>query len=152
MQLNKVKWKHRVCPVRKRHCCINYVKRTFFVDFSPFRWKYYLLYQSFPPNLRMGLTVISQRYTVSKDFETIVLQQLNCRMCNQSILNYLLIELSRDKDLVKFWDTVNTMIQFPELKDLMEIYRLEHGVCVCMCVCVFMCVCMRVCVCMRAPV
>ena len=77
----------------------------------------------------MGLAVVSQNYAVPKKLETVVLQQQNCRMCNQSILNHLLIELRGDKDLVKFWDTVKTMIQFPELKDLTERYKVEHGMC-----------------------
>ena len=91
----------------------------------------------------MGLAVVSQKYTVTKDFEADVLQQLNYRISNQSILNYLLMELRNDKDVVKFWGTVEAVIQIPELKDLTEIYRLEHGVCVCACatdVCVLVCV------------
>ncbi|XP_065910070.1 uncharacterized protein [Dysidea avara] len=99
--------------------------------FSSFQHSYYLLYQSFPPNPRMGLAVVSQNYAVPKKLETVVLQQQNCRMCNQSILNHLLIELRGDKDLVKFWDTVKTMIQFPELKDLTERYKVEHENMVC---------------------
>ncbi|XP_065910083.1 uncharacterized protein [Dysidea avara] len=104
------------------------VHRVLFQEeyFSLFRLAYYLLYQSFPPNPRMGLAVITQRYAVSKKFEVEVLQQLNSRICNQSILNYLLIELRQDKNVAKFWDTVITMIQYPALKACMDRYRLQH--------------------------
>jgi len=75
----------------------------------------------------MGLAVISQSYTVSKKFEVAILQQLNYRMCNQSILNYLLIELRQDKNVAKFWDTIIAMVQYPTLKTFMDRYRLQHG-------------------------
>jgi len=77
----------------------------------------------------MGLAVISQSYAVSKKFEAAVLQQLNCRMCNQSILNYLLIELGQDKNVAKFWNTIIAMVQYPTLKTFMDRYRLWHSKC-----------------------
>jgi len=75
----------------------------------------------------MGLAVISQRHSLPHNVQTDILQQPSFRICNQSILNYLLIELRNNKDLVKFWDTVKALTQFPALKELMDKYRVQFG-------------------------
>ena len=75
----------------------------------------------------MGLAVISQRHSLPHNVQTDILQQPSFRICNQSILNYLLIELRNNKDLVKFWDTVKALTQFPVLKELMDKYRVQFG-------------------------
>ena len=41
----------------------------------------------------------------------------NPRVCNQGILNYLLIALRRDKDFMKFWKVVKSMINQPALEE-----------------------------------
>ena len=41
-------------------------------------------------------------------------------MCNQGILNYLLIKLRTDKDFVKFWKVVRMMINQPELEEAIK--------------------------------
>ena len=96
------------------------------LDFSPFQRSYYLLYQSFPPNPKRSLAVIIQRYNVPTGFEAQVLQQSSLRICNQGVLNYLLIELRKDRDLLKFWDTVRMVIEDLELKKAIEKYKLQQ--------------------------
>ena len=51
----------------------------------------------------------------------------NPRVCNQGILNYLLIELRRDKDFAKFREVLKLMIYQPELKKTTEIVL--KGIC-----------------------
>ena len=41
----------------------------------------------------------------------------NPRVCNQGILNYLLIVLRSDKDFMKFWKVVKLMINQPALEE-----------------------------------
>lgn len=92
-----------------------------FVDFLSFRCSYYLLYQSFVPTT---IHVILERYTIPKSFETQLLKQFNWRTVNQSLLNYLLIELRKSKDEAMFWETLRLMIEEPQLRRLVEIYAL----------------------------
>ena len=40
----------------------------------------------------------------------------NPRVCNQGILNYLLIKLRTDKNFVKFWKVLNLLVNQPELR------------------------------------
>ena len=42
------------------------------------------------------------------------------RLCNQGILNYLLIILRRDKDFAKFWNVVKLLVNQPELRKAVE--------------------------------
>ena len=84
-----------------------------------FRCSYYLLYQSFMPTM---LHVIRQRYTVPESFEIFILKQSNWRTINQSLLNYLLIELRKDRDLTKFWGTLIMMTEEPQLKKVVNNY------------------------------
>jgi len=52
------------------------------------------------------------------------------RLCNQGILNYLLIVLRKDKDFVKFWNVVKLLTDQPELRKAVE--RIQKGtVCIC---------------------
>ena len=44
----------------------------------------------------------------------------NPRLCNQGILNYLLIILRRDKNFVKFWRIIKLMINEPALEKAVE--------------------------------
>jgi len=46
-------------------------------------------------------------------------------VCNQGILNYLLILLRTDKDYVKFWNIVKLLIDQPELRKAVE--RVQKG-------------------------
>ena len=79
-----------------------------------------MLYQTFQPT---SLRVILKRYTIPKGLETHFLkQQLNWRTKNQSLLNYLLIELRKDKDNVKFWGTLVMMVEEPQLKTVVNRY------------------------------
>ena len=105
-------------------CCLYYINS---LDFSPFQRSYYLLYQSFPPDPRRSLAVITQRYKLPDDFETQMLQQSNRHTCNQGMLNYLLIQLRRDRDLSKFWDTMKAVIEDRELKRVVEKYEMLHS-------------------------
>ena len=95
-----------------------------FVDFKSFQCSYYLLYQSFIPTT---LHVIVQRYTIPKSLETHILKQFNWRTVNQSLLNYLLIELRKDKNVAKFWETLTMMIEEPELKKVVNNYASPKG-------------------------
>jgi len=83
---------------------------TFFITvFIPFRSCYYLLYQCLVPNTREALSLLFQHYSVPKDFERTILSGENPRVCNQGILNYLLIMLRRDKNFAKFWKVVKSL-------------------------------------------
>ena len=94
------------------------------VDFRSFQRSYYLLYQSFTPTT---LHIILQRYTIPKSLETRILKQFNWRTVNQSLLNYLLIELRRDKNDAKFWETLMMMIKEPQLKKVVNNYASLKG-------------------------
>ena len=93
--------------------------------FTPFRSCYYLLYQCLVPNPREGLSLLVQHCSVPDDFERTILSGGIPRLCNQGILNYLLIVLRRDRDFVKFWNVVKLLIDQPELRKAVE--RLEKG-------------------------
>ena len=93
---------------------------SLFLVFIPFRSCYYMLYQCLVPNTREALSLLVQHYSVPKDFERSILSGENPRVCNQGILNYLLIKLRTDKNFVKFWNTVETMINHPELRHAIE--------------------------------
>ena len=88
--------------------------------FTPFRSCYYLLYQCLVPNPREGLSLLVQRCSVPDDFERTILSGGIPRLCNQGILNYLLIVLRRDRDFVKFWNVVKLLVDQPELRKAVE--------------------------------
>ena len=92
-----------------------------FTDFLSFRCSYYLLYQCYKPT---SLHIVLERYAIPESLGTQLLKQFNWRTMNQSLLNYLLIELRRDKDTVKFWDTVRMMIEELQLKKMVDNYVL----------------------------
>ena len=100
---------------------------SLFLVFIPFRSCYYLLYQCLVPDIREALSLLVQHYSVPKDFERSILSGENPRVCNQGILNYLLIMLRRDKNFVKFWNTLRTIINHPELKFAIE--KLQKSKC-----------------------
>ena len=50
-------------------------------------------------------------------------------MCIQGLLNYLLIELRKDKNLPKFWETVMMIIEELELKKAVEKYSQKRPIC-----------------------
>ena len=94
--------------------------------FIPFRSCYYLLYQCLVPNTREALSLLVQHYSVPKDFERSILSGENPRVCNQGILNYLLIILRRDKDFVKFWKVIKLMNNQPVFENVIE--QLQEGI------------------------
>ena len=95
--------------------------------FIPFRSCYYLLYQCLVPNTREALSLLAQHHNVPKDFERSILSGINPRVCNQGILNYLLIVLRRDKDLGKFWKIVKSMVNQPKLEEaIMQVQEGTH--------------------------
>ena len=77
------------------------------------------------PNPREGLSLLVQHCSVPDDFERVILSGGIPRLCNQGILNYLLIILRRDKDFVKFWNVVKLLIDQPELRKAVE--RIQKG-------------------------
>jgi len=94
---------------------------TFFITvFIPFRSCYYLLYQCLVPNTREALSLLLQHYSVPKDFERTILSEENPRVCNQGILNYMLIKLRTDKNFVKFWKAVKSLTKHPVLRKAVE--------------------------------
>ena len=97
--------------------------------FTPFRSCYYLLYQCLVPNPREGLSLLVQHCSVPDDFEWTILSGGIPRLCNQGILNYLLIILRRDRDFVKFWNVVKLLIDQPELRKAVE--RIQNSTYVC---------------------
>lgn len=126
-----------MCSVASECICVygacvisrnTYIKISLFPfsDFSHFQRCYHLLYQSFPPDPRRSLAVIMKRYSVPKDFEVQIQHQSTCRISNQSILNYMLIELRRDRNLSQFWDTVKMMVEDGELMKAVEKCRLQQ--------------------------
>ena len=88
------------------------------VVFIPFQSCYYLLYQCLVPNTRKALSLLVQHYSVPKHFESSILSGENPRVCNQGILNYLLIVLRRDKDFMKFWQVLKFLTNQPELEKI----------------------------------
>ena len=50
----------------------------------------------------------------------------NPRVCNQGILNYLLIKLRGDNNIFQFWNTVKSMIAQPELRNAVD--RVQKGI------------------------
>ena len=96
-----------------------------YVGFIQFRSCYYLLYQCLVPNTKEALSLLVQHYSVPKDFERIILLGGNPRVCNQGMLNYLLIKLRTDKDYVKFFYVLKAMINHPELRVIVE--RIQRG-------------------------
>ena len=97
-----------------------------FTVFIPFRSCYYLLYQCLVPNTREALSLLVQHYSVPKDFERSILLGKNPRVCNQGILNYLLIKLRTDKNFVKFWSSLAAMIKQPELRIMVDRLRKQR--------------------------
>ena len=95
--------------------------------FIPFQSCYYLLYQCLVPNTREALSLLVQHYSVPKDFERSILSGENPRVCNQGILNYLLIVLRTDKNFVKFWSSLAAMVKQPELRMAIERLRKQKG-------------------------
>ena len=88
---------------------------------------YYLLYQCLVPNTREALSLLVQHYNIPKHFERSILSGENPRVCNQGILNYLLMKLSADKDLEKFWNILAAMIKQPELRVAVERIRKQKS-------------------------
>ena len=78
------------------------------------------------PNTREALSLLVQHYSVPKDFERSILSEENPRVCNQGILNYLLIVLRSDKNFGKFWKTLKAMIKEPVLRRVVE--EIQRGV------------------------
>ena len=96
-----------------------------FTVFIPFRSCYYLLYQCLVPNTREALSLLVQHYSVPKDFERSILSGENPRVCNQGILNYLLIMLRKDKDFVKFWHVIKSLVNHSKLREVIQ--RVQRG-------------------------
>ena len=84
-----------------------------------------MLYQCLVPNTREALSLLVQHYSVPKDFERSILSGENPRVCNQGILNYLLIILRRDKDFVKFWHVIKSLVNHPKLREVIQ--RVQRG-------------------------
>ena len=97
----------------------------FILVFTQFQSCYYLLYQCLAPNTREALSLLVQHYSVPKDFERTILSGGNPRVCNQGLFNYLLIMLRRDKDYIKFWNVIKSLVNHPELRKAVE--RIEEG-------------------------
>jgi len=108
--------------------------------FTPFRSCYYLLYQCLVPNPREGLSLLVQHCNVPDDFERNILSGGIPRLCNQGILNYLLIVLRKDKEFLKFWNVLKLLTDQSELRNVVE--RVQKGmtnVCKYVCTCTQMC-------------
>ena len=89
--------------------------------FIQFQSCYYFLYQCLVPNTREALSLLVQHYNVPEKFKRSVLSGENPRLCNQGILNYLLIVLRADKKgFGKFWKVLKTMVKQPSLRSAVE--------------------------------
>ena len=89
--------------------------------FIQFQSCYYFLYQCLVPNTRKALSLLVQHYSVPKQFESSILLGKNPRLCNQGVLNYLLIVLRADKKgFGKFWKVLKTMVKQPLLRSAVE--------------------------------
>ena len=106
-----------------------YIIVCLYADIIPFRSCYYLLYQCLVPNTREALSLLVQHYSVPKDFERTILSGENPRVCNQGILNYLLIKLRTGKNFVKFWKVLNLLVNHPKLREVIERIRKGEYVC-----------------------
>ena len=109
------------------HTYIDDIRVILFTAFTQFRSCYYLLYQCLVPNTREALSLLVQHYSVPEDFERSILSGENPRVCNQGILNYLLIKLRTDKNFVKFWNSLAAMIKQPELRIMVERLRKQKN-------------------------
>ena len=72
------------------------------------------------------MSLLVQHYSVPKDFERSILSGENPRVCNQGILNYLLIVLRKDKNFDKFWKILKAMIKEPVLRRAVE--EIQRGI------------------------
>ena len=106
-----------------------YTVSMYFTVFIPFRSCYYLLYQCLVPNTREALSLLVQHYSVPKDFERSILLGENPRVCNQGILNFLLIVLRKDKNYEKFWRVIRSMIYHSDLRRTIE--QVQKSICLC---------------------
>jgi len=96
-----------------------------FTEFTPFQSCYYLLCQCLVPNPTKGLSLLVQHCSVPDETQRSILSGETPRLCNQGILNYLLINLRKERNFVKFWNLLVLLIDQPELKRTVE--RIQNG-------------------------
>ncbi|XP_065885308.1 uncharacterized protein [Dysidea avara] len=89
--------------------------------FFRFQKCYYLLYQSFDCNSTKCLQIVMQQYSVPLDVQKEICSKDGNRLQNQSILNYLLIELRKDKNELKFLKILDGLIRESSLKNILKI-------------------------------
>jgi len=81
-----------------------------FTDFIPYQRFYYFVYQSFDIDSEMCIQRVMQHYSIPQDILERIRSTESNRLCNQSLLNYLLIELRKNKRNHKFLLVVNFLI------------------------------------------
>ena len=97
------------------------IKLYFIVlDFFRFQKCYYLLYQSFDCNSSKCLQIVIQQYNVPLDIQKEICSKDSNRLRNQSILNYLLIELRQDRNEPKFLKVLDKLISKTSLKKILN--------------------------------
>jgi len=107
--------------------CTVYYARKFFTDFVPYQRFYYCIYQSFDVNSTMCIQRVMQQYDISPKFQERIHSIKSNRLCNQSLLNYLLIELRKDKESHKFLQVLNVLITESTLMRAVE--NIHKGLC-----------------------
>ena len=98
-----------------------YLRFFIILDFFRFQKCYYLLYQSFDCNSTKCLQIVMQQYSVPLDVQKEICSKDGNRLQNQSILNYLLIELRKDKNELKFLKILDGLIRESSLKNILKI-------------------------------
>ena len=84
------------------------------IDFKPFRECYYFLYQSFDCYANNCISTVMQNYCIPLQIQR---QMYSNRLVNQSLLNFLLIHLRKDKDHSKFYKIIVSLIKDTVLKE-----------------------------------
>ena len=71
-------------------------------EFSHIQRTYFLLYQSLIPNCKLTISILREHFEITSDIEQYILDGRNARLCNQRLLNILLVWLHNSKDYMQF--------------------------------------------------
>jgi len=78
------------------------------------------LYQSFDSDSSKCLKIVAQQYNVPLDIQKEICSKDSNHLRNQSILNYLLIELRKDRNEPKFLKALDKLIAESSLKNILN--------------------------------
>ena len=101
----------------------------FIIDFIPYQKYYYLIYQSFDADSKTCVQRVTKHYSIPPEVLHAICSTENNRLCNLSLLNYLLIELREGKDEQRFLQVVKSLITKSTLLKTVE--NIHKGLCAC---------------------